>query len=98
MANADRSKASVMASLSNPRRLLLLEEIIKRGSVASVGALAAACGMSVGLASQHVRRLHIDGLVKKRAEQRWVQLFPTNRALTLVPVINMLYATTPDQT
>ena len=98
MANTDRSKASVMASLSNPRRLLLLEEIIKRGSVASVGTLAAACGMSVGLASQHVRRLHIDGLVKKRAEQRWVQLFPTNRALTLVPVINMLHATTPDQT
>jgi ribosomal protein S25 len=86
-----------MASLSSHRRLSLLEEVVNRGSVASIGTLAAACGMSVGLASQHVRRLHFDGLVKKRARKRRVELFPTKRASTLLELLHGLSNRTPDE-
>lgn len=49
------------------------------------------CGVQVSTASEHARRLHEAGLIKKKAEGRKVRLFPTRRATTLLSTIDLLW-------
>lgn len=54
--------ASVMKSLSNPRRLLLLCKLVEAGRM-SVGELARAVGLSQSALSQHLALMRDDELV-----------------------------------
>ncbi len=53
--------------------------------------IASECGVQVSTASEHARRLHESGMIKKRAEGRRVRLFPTRRAITLLNTIDLLW-------
>lgn len=76
--------------LANHRRIEIIRLLQARGSLC-VNDVAGECRIDVATASQHAKRLHEAGLIKKRARGRRVELFPTKRALTLLGAIDMLW-------
>ena len=95
MANNDRGRAKLAGGLANHRRIEMIRLLQERGSLC-VEEVAVECGVQVSTASEHARRLHETGLIKKRAEGRRVRLFPTRRAATLLSTIDLLWETEAD--
>jgi predicted transcriptional regulator len=95
MANTDRGRALIASGLANHRRIEIIRLLQTRGSLC-VNEVATECRIDVATASQHAKRLHEAGLIKKRAEGRKVQLFPTRRASTLLGTIDLLWETPAD--
>lgn len=81
--------------LANHRRIEIIRLLQARGNLC-VNEVATECRIDVATASQHAKRLHEAGLVKKRASGRRVELFPTKRALTLLGTIDLLWETPTD--
>ena len=92
MANTDRGRAKLAGALANHRRIEIIRLLQAKGSLC-VEEVAADCGVQISTASEHARRLHESGLIKKRAEGRRVRLFPTRRATTLLGTIDLLWET-----
>ncbi|MEX1045187.1 MAG: winged helix-turn-helix domain-containing protein [Chthoniobacterales bacterium] len=95
MGNTDRGRSLIASGLANHRRIEIIRLLQTRGSL-SVSEVATECRIDVATASQHAKRLHEAGLIKKRAEGRKVQLFPTRRASTLLGTIDLLWETPAD--
>jgi predicted transcriptional regulator len=95
MANTDRGRALIASSLANHRRIEMIRLLQTRGSLC-INELANECRIDVATASQHAKRLHEAGLVKKQARGRRVQLYPTRRASTLLGTIDLLWETPAD--
>ncbi len=95
MANSDRGRAKLAGALANHRRIEIIRLLQAKGSLC-VEEVAAECGVQISTASEHARRLHETGLIKKRAEGRRVRLFPTRRATTLLGTIDLLWETEVD--
>lgn len=95
MANADRGHAKIAGALSNHRRIEIIRLLQERGTLC-VNEVAAECRVDIATASQHVKRLHEAGLIKKRAEGRRVQIYPTRRAATLLGTLDLLWETPAD--
>lgn len=95
MANTDRGRALIASGLANHRRIEIIRLLQSRGSLC-VNEVATECRIDVATASQHAKRLHEAGLIKKRAEGRKVQLFPTRRASTLLGTIDLLWESPAD--
>ena len=95
MANTDRGRALIASGLANHRRIEIIRLLQSRGS-SSVSEVATECRIDVATASQHAKRLHEAGLIKKRAQGRKVQLFPTRRASTLLGTLDLLWETPAD--
>lgn len=81
--------------LANHRRIEMIRLLQTKGNLC-VEEVATECGVQVSTASEHARRLHEAGLIKKKAEGRKVRLFPTRRALTLLSTIDLLWDTPAD--
>jgi predicted transcriptional regulator len=90
MANTDRGRAQLAGGLSNHRRIEIIRLLQTRGSLC-VNEVAVECGIDVATASEHAKKLHEAGLLKKRAQGRKVQLYPTRRAATLLGTIDLLW-------
>jgi len=90
MANNDRGRAKLAGGLANHRRIEMIRLLQTRGNLC-VEEMAVECGVQVSTASEHARRLHEAGLIKKKAEGRKVRLFPTRRATTLLSTIDLLW-------
>jgi predicted transcriptional regulator len=95
MANIDRGKAALAAGLANHRRIEIIRLLQDRGNMC-INDLAIECRIDVATASQHAKRLHEAGLVKKRAAGRKVLLFPTRRAATLLGTLDLLWESAAD--
>ena len=95
MSAHDRGRARMTASLANHRRIEMIRLLQTRGDLC-VEEVAIECGVQVSTASEHARRLHEAGLIKKKAEGRKVRLFPTRRATTLLSTIDLLWDTPAD--
>lgn len=95
MANIDRGRAIMAGGLANHRRIEIIRMLQARGNMC-INEVAAECRIDVATASQHAKRLHEAGLVKKRAEGRKVQLHPTRRAATLLGTIDLLWESPAD--
>ncbi len=95
MANPDRGRAKIAGALSNHRRIEIIRMLQTRGSLC-VNEVALECGIDVATASEHAKKLHESGLIKKRAQGRKVQLYPTRRAATLLGTIDLLWETLVD--
>lgn len=95
MANIDRGRAKIAGGLSNHRRIEIIRLLQTRGNLC-VNEVAIECGIDVATASEHAKRLHEAGLIKKRAQGRKVQLFPTRRAATLLGTIDLLWEAPAD--
>lgn len=95
MANADRGRARIAGGFANHRRIEIIRLLQTRGNLC-VNEVASECGIDVATASEHAKRLHEAGLIKKRAEGRKVQLFPTRRAATLLGTIDLLWEAPAD--
>ena len=89
MANSDRSRAIIAGGLANHRRIEIIRLLQTRGSLC-INEVATECRIDVATASQHAKRLHEAGLVKKLAVGRRVQLYPTRRATTLIGTLDLL--------
>ena len=61
------------------------------GDPSFMSKVAIECGIDVATASEHAKKLHEAGLIKKRAQGRKVQLYPTRRAGTLLGTIDLLW-------
>ncbi len=81
--------------LANHRRIEMVRLLMDRGSLC-VEEMALECGVQISTASEHARRLHESGLIKKRAEGRRVRMFPTRRAATLLSTLDLLWDTPAD--
>lgn len=95
MANNDRGRAKIAGGLANHRRIEIIRLLQTRGNLC-VNEVAIECGIDVATASEHAKKLHEAGLIKKRAEGRKVQLFPTRRAGTLLGTIDLLWESPAD--
>jgi DNA-binding MarR family transcriptional regulator len=95
MANIDRGRAQIAAGLSNHRRIQIIRQLITRGNMC-INDVAVECGIDIATASQHAKRLHEAGLVKKRNEGRRVHLHPTKRATSLLATLDMLWEAPAD--
>lgn len=95
MANNDRGRAKIAGGLANHRRIEIIRLLQTRGNLC-VNEVAIECGIDVATASEHAKKLHEAGLIKKRAEGRKVQLFPTRRASTLLGTIDLLWESPAD--
>jgi predicted transcriptional regulator len=95
MANTDRGRALLAGGLANHRRIEIIRVLQDRGTLC-VNEVAVECGIDVATASEHAKRLHAAGLIKKRADGRRVQLFPTRRAASLLGTIDLLWETPAD--
>jgi predicted transcriptional regulator len=95
MANIDRGRALIASGLANHRRIEIIRLLQTRGSLC-VNEVANECRIDVATASQHAKRLHEAGLIKKRAVGRRVQLYPTRRAGTLLGTIDLLWESPAD--
>jgi predicted transcriptional regulator len=95
MANSDRGRAKLAGGLANHRRIEIIRLLQERGHLC-VNEVALECGIDVATASEHAKRLHEAGLIKKRAEGRKVHLHPTRRAATLLGTIDLLWETPVD--
>ena len=95
MANTDRGRALIAGGLANHRRIEIIRLLQTRGSLC-VNEVAVECRIDVATASQHAKRLHEAGLIKKRAAGRKVQLYPTRRAATLLGTIDLLWESPAD--
>lgn len=95
MANSDRGRARIAGGLANHRRIEIIRLLQERGNLC-VNEVAAECGIDVATASEHAKRLHEAGLIKKRAQGRKVQLYPTRRATSLLGTIDLLWETPAD--
>ena len=95
MANTDRGRALIAGGLANHRRIEIIRMLQSRGTLC-VNEVAAECGIDVATASEHATRLHEAGLIKKRADGRKVQLYPTRRAATLLGTIDLLWEAPAD--
>lgn len=95
MANSDRGHARIAGGLSNHRRIEIIRLIQERGTLC-VNEIAGECRIDIATASQHVKRLHEAGLVKKRASGRKVQIYATRRASTLLGALDLLWETPAD--
>lgn len=82
-------------ALANHRRIEMIRLLQERGNLC-VNDMALECGIDVATASQHAKRLHEAGLIKKRAEGRKVLLYPTRRASTLLDTIDLLWESPAD--
>lgn len=81
--------------LSNHRRIEIIRLLQARGNLC-VNEVAAECGIDVATASEHAKKLHEAGMVKKLAQGRKVQLYPTRRAATLLGTIDLLWESPAD--
>lgn len=81
--------------LSNHRRIEIIRLLQERGNLC-VNDVAIECGIDVATASEHAKRLHEAGLIKKRAQGRKVQLYPTRRATSLLGTLDLLWETPVD--
>lgn len=95
MANNDRGRAKMAGGLSNHRRIEIIRLLQTRGNLC-VNEVAIECGIDVATASEHAKKLHEAGLIKKRAQGRKVQLYPTRRAATLLGTIDLLWDSPAD--
>ena len=95
MANNDRGRAKLAGGLANHRRIEMIRLLQTKGNLC-VEEVAIECGLQVSTASEHARRLHEVGLIKKRAEGRRVRLFPTRRSAMLLSTIDSLWESSPD--
>lgn len=95
MANIDRGRAILAGGLANHRRIEIIRLLQARGNLC-INDVATECRIDVATASQHAKRLHEAGLVKKRADGRKVQLYPTRRAATLLGTIDLLWESPVD--
>ncbi len=95
MANNDRGRAQIASALSNHRRIEMIRLLQARGSLC-VNEVAHECRIDVATASEHAKKLHEAGLIKKRAEGRKVHLHPTRRAATLLDTIDLLWESPAD--
>lgn len=95
MGNNDRGRAKLAGGLANHRRIEMIRLLQTRGNLC-VEEVAAECGVQISTASEHARRLHEAGLIKKRAEGRKVRLYPTRRATTLLSTIDLLWESPAD--
>jgi predicted transcriptional regulator len=90
MAANDRGRARMTAALGNHRRIEIIRML--RGQPAMcIEEVAAACKVDVSTASEHVRRLHESGRVKKKSKGRRVVLSATKRASTMLRTIDLLW-------
>jgi predicted transcriptional regulator len=81
--------------LANHRRIEMIRLLQTRGNLC-VEEMAIECGVQISTASEHARRLHEAGLIKKKAEGRKVRLYPTRRAATLLSTIDLLWDSPTD--
>ena len=95
MANNDRGRAQIAGALSNHRRIEMIRLLQARGSLC-VNEVANECRIDVATASEHAKKLHEAGLIKKRAEGRKVHLHPTRREATLLGTIDLLWESPAD--
>jgi len=95
MANNDRGRAKLAGGLANHRRIEIIRILQTKGNLC-VEEVAAECGVQVSTASEHARRLHEAGLIKKKAEGRKVRLYPTRRAASLLGTIDLLWDSPAD--
>lgn len=95
MGNNDRGRAKLAGGLANHRRIEIIRLLQSRGNLC-VEEVARECGVQISTASEHARRLHESGLIKKRAEGRRVLLYPTRRAATLLGTLDLLWETPAD--
>jgi ArsR family transcriptional regulator len=83
--------ASLLKSLANPRRLLLLCKLVELGR-APVGELAREVGLSQSALSQHLARLREEGLVTfDRAGQTLFYRIADPRVEALLGTLYQLY-------
>jgi len=92
MASNDRGRARMTAALGNHRRIEVIRLLRKQPSMC-IEEVAAACKIDVSTASEHVRRLHESGMVKKKSKGRRVILSATKRAGALLRTIDLLWET-----
>ena len=95
MANHDRGRAKLVAGLANHRRIEMIRILQSKGNLC-VEEIASECGVQVSTASEHARRLHESGMIKKKAEGRRVRLYPTRRAISLLNTIDLRWDSSAD--
>lgn len=78
------------AAMGNHRRIEIIR-LLREGSAMCIEEVARACKVDVSTASEHVRRLHEAGMVKKKSKGRRVLLSATKRAGTMLRTIDMLW-------
>ena len=92
MASNDRGRARMAAALGNHRRIEIVR-LLRGKTLLCIEEVAAICKIDISTASEHVRRLHEVGMVKKKSKGRRVLLSATKRAGTLLRTIDMLWDT-----
>ena len=90
MASNDRGRARMTAALGNHRRIEIIRLLRERPAMC-IEEVATACKVDVSTASEHVRRLHESGMLKKKSEGRRVLLSATKRASALLRTIDLLW-------
>ena len=90
MAANDRGRARMTAALGNHRRIEIIRLLRERPAMC-IEEVAAACKVDVSTASEHVRRLHESGMLKKKSKGRRVLLSATKRASALLRTIDLLW-------
>lgn len=90
MASNDRGRARMTAALGNHRRIEIIRLLRERPAMC-IEEVAAACKVDVSTASEHVRRLHESGMLKKKSKGRRVLLSATKRASALLRTIDLLW-------
>lgn len=78
------------AALGNHRRIEIIR-LLRKGQAMCVEEVAAACKVDISTASEHIRRLHESGMLKKRSKGRRVLLSATSRAASLLRTIDLLW-------
>ena len=83
------------AALGNHRRIEIVRLLRQRPAMC-IEEVADACKVDVSTASEHVRRLHESGMVKKKSKGRRVMLSVTKRAGAMLRTIDLLWSAPRD--
>ena len=78
------------AAMGNHRRIEIIRLLRERPAMC-IEEVAGACKIDVSTASEHVRRLHESGMVKKKSKGRRVLLSATKRASSMLRTIDLLW-------
>jgi predicted transcriptional regulator len=95
MASSDRGRARMTAALGNHRRMEIIRLLRERPAMC-IEEVAGACKIDVSTASEHVRRLHESGMLKKKSKGRRVLLSATKRAGAMLRTIDLLWSAPRD--
>jgi predicted transcriptional regulator len=83
------------AALGNHRRIEIIRLLRERPAMC-IEEVAGACKIDVSTASEHVRRLHESGMLKKKSKGRRVLLSATKRAGAMLRTIDLLWSAPRD--